>query len=191
MLARLMLDTERYDSSGWKILDKSKSEGGTNQTDAAVVPAPDNENAARAKVAAAAEAQAIQESKFSLEVELLSAIAANLAAAIAAGRASEGALTHSTQCVKDETKASQSQAPATRVAAVPSRASPAAAAAAPTATRKAALSLSFQSAAPNATLSVASVLSVVEDDSAFDETVTPDAPVLKYGRNGVPELRQV
>jgi hypothetical protein len=74
---------------------------------------------------------------------------------------------------------------------VPSRASPAAAAAAPTATRKAALSLSLQSAAPNATLSVASVLSVVEDDSAFDETVTPDAPVLKYGRNGVPELRQV
>ena len=191
MLARLMLDTERYDSSGWKMLDKSKSEGGTNQTDAAVVPAPDNENAARAKVAAAAEAQAIQESKFSLEVELLSGIAANSAAAIAAGRASEVALTHSTQCVKDETKASQSQAPATRVAAVPSRASPAAAAAAPTATRKAALSLSLQSVAPNATLSVASLLSVVEDDSAFDETVTPDAPVLKYGRNGVPELRQV
>ena len=40
VLARLMLDTERYDSSGWKMLDKSKSEGGTNQTDAAAVPAP-------------------------------------------------------------------------------------------------------------------------------------------------------
>jgi hypothetical protein len=54
------------------------------------------------------------------------------------------------------------------------------------------------SAAPAATRKIAA-LSVspkigkadMEDDSAFDETVTPDAPVLKYGRNGVPELRQV
>jgi hypothetical protein len=32
---------------------------------------------------------------------------------------------------------------------------------------------------------------LIDDDSSFDDTVTPDAPLLKYGRNGVPELRHV
>jgi hypothetical protein len=67
---------------------------------------------------------------------------------------------------------------------LPAPASPLATPAAPAATRKsAALSLSAYSPKVGK--------SDMEDDSAFDETVTPDAPVLKYGRNGVPELRQV
>jgi hypothetical protein len=64
---------------------------------------------------------------------------------------------------------------------LPAPALPLATSAAPAATRKsAALSVSPKIGKAD-----------MEDDYAFDETVTPDAPVLKYGRNGVPELRQV
>jgi hypothetical protein len=64
---------------------------------------------------------------------------------------------------------------------LPAPALPLVTSAAPAATRK------------SAALSVSPKIGKVdmEDDSLFDETVTPDAPVLKYGRNGVPELRQV
>ena len=67
---------------------------------------------------------------------------------------------------------------------LPAPASPLATPAAPAATRKSA-ALSVSAFSPK----VGKI--DMEDDSAFDETVTPDAPVLKYGRNGVPELRQV
>ena len=187
VLARLMLDTERYDSSGWKMLDKSESEAARHQVGSVAAPALENDDAALAKIAAAAEAQAqaTQQSKSTVEVELLSSISATLATSIAAATASERALTQAIQFLKDLTEASKSQAPPSPVAAAPVRASPAAATA-PTAARKEALSLSEPSA-PKAS----SLLSLAEDDSAFDETVTPDAPMLKYGRNGVPELRQV
>jgi hypothetical protein len=158
VLARLLLDSERYDSSNWKLLDQSKLEGAGAHDSAAVTAAQPDTNTTLAAVDSPVEPV---KDIANAEVDH-----ANEVVAAAEAVDSEG--------TKDASKSSDLPAPA----------SPLATPAVPAATRKSA-ALSVSAFSPK--IGKADM----EDDSAFDETVTPDAPVLKYGRNGVPELRQV
>jgi hypothetical protein len=194
LLARVMLDTERYNFSIWNMLNQQpKSDGDAIDAEvSAAVSVPPNATHSgldnRHHHHSEAELAAIEESKIELEDQIIRSVAERLfeATSIAADcckslaeAVSQAIHTHKIEGSDNlnavaKSKTAESQAPA----------SSAVVAAAPAPARK------------SAALSVASLTSKAaipdpEDDSAFDETVTPDGPVLKYGRNGVPELKQV
>jgi hypothetical protein len=188
-LARFMSDSELCKSSSWKMLDKIKSERDAVKSDVHSTPAPPNTSAALAAVDlhhhhrqhSDAELAAIEESKIELEIEIIQSVAEKLLEANTIAEACRKLL---------EDAASQS------VSAHKAQSSRGLNDAVKTATTQASVSSAAVAAAPphtcnTAALSVPPTVLDSEDDSAFDETKTPDAPVLKYGRNGVPELRQV
>lgn len=193
-LARFVSDSELCKSSSWKFLDKIKSERDAVKCDVNATTAPKNATASNAAVDlhhhhrqhSDAELAAIEESKIELEIEIIRSVAEKLLEAITIAEGCRKSLADAaSQCVSahksngsgglnDAVKSTKTQAP------VPS----AAIAAAPAHARKSA-------ASPASPTASQTTVPDSEDDSAFDETKTPDAPVLKYGRNGVPELRQV
>jgi hypothetical protein len=202
VLARLLLDSERYDSASWKLLDQSKSEGAAASASAACTPAQPVVHATVAEVGSRQYPQSnielatAQESQVEREVGIIICIAEKLKEAIAISSSHEKALTDAVkQFAESKAEAVKEIAAAKakdtvgskgtlKSSNLPALASPLAAAPAPVAPRKAA-AVSISSFAPKV------VKADPEDDSVFDAEVTPDAPVLKYGRNGVPELRQV
>jgi hypothetical protein len=193
-LARFMSDSELCKSSSWKMLDKIKSERDAVKSDENSTPAPPNTSAALAAVDlhhhhrqhSDAELAAIEESKIELEIEIIRSVAEKLleanTIAEACRKSLEDAASQSVSAHK--AKSSSGLNDAVKTAKTQASVASAAVAAAPAHTRNSAASsvspISSQASVPDS-----------EDDSAFDETKTPDAPVLKYGRNGVPELRQV
>ena len=175
-------------------LEGNAAESGPTATPAPhdAVPAQTGSDSQNHHRPSAAELAAIEESKRELELKLISSFAQKLGDSVALAKACEKALTDSLDSVARASAAQAASAPRAVVSKgnkdsvniSQSKASASSGAAASPKTRQsAALSLSsfgLKSAAPDA-----------DDDLAFDETKTPDAPILKYGRNGVPELRQV
>jgi hypothetical protein len=175
-------------------LEGNAAESGPTATPAPhdAVPAQTGSDSQHHHRPSAAELAAIEESKRELELKLISSFAQKLGDSVALAKACEKALTDSLDSVARASAAQAASAPRAVVSKgnkdsvniSQSKASASSGAAASPKTREsAALSLSsfgLKSAAPDA-----------DDDLAFDETKTPDAPILKYGRNGVPELRQV
>ncbi len=167
-----------------------KSEGDADNADATPPSVPPNAIATHSGLDhrhhhhSDAELAAIQQSKIELEEKIIRSVAerlfeANCIAAdcckLLAEAVSQAIHAHKAEGSDHVNAAAKSSK---------SPASHAALAAAPAPARK------------SAALSVSSLASTAampdcEDDSAFDETMTPDGPVLKYGRNGVPELKQV
>ncbi len=240
-----MLDTERYDSSSWNMLDQCKSEGVTVEAEATATSAPPNAVAARVGVDSshqhkensdaaeqavsdqcksegvtveaeatatsappnavaarvgvdsryqhrqnsdAAEQASIEEARIELEIKIIQSVAEKLVEAVTIASGFEKALVDAVaQAVRVHKAEGADGLKKASIAAKPKApTSPAMAAKdpLPAPTRQfaalSAASLALNAASPD-----------LEDDAAFDETVTPDGPVLKYGRNGVPELRQV
>ncbi len=191
VLSRLLLDTEQYDSSSWKMLDQSQSESKTDNvspiaTSASqeAVLAPSGSNAHRHNHRhSAVELEAIESSKRDLEVQLISSFAERLGDVVTKAKACEKALIDAVAQATSDVHANVSKGHNDSANTSQSKSSASPVASAPIPTRKV-VGLSVSSSASKSALDV-------EDDSAFDETKTPDAPILKYGRNGVPELRQV
>jgi hypothetical protein len=200
-LASFVSDSELCKSSSWKLLDKIKSERDAVKCDVNATPAPPNTNASNAAVDlhhhhrqhSDAELAAIEESKIELEIEIIRSVADKLLEAVTiaegcrislADASSQSVSAHKAKGsggLNDAVKSTKTQA------SVPS----AAIAAAPAHARKSSVDLVKSAALSVSPIASQTAVPDSEDDSAFDETKTPDAPVLKYGRNGVPELRQV
>jgi hypothetical protein len=176
----------RFDSSGCDLSRESQSDGSAAHAGPAALSASQDADLARTTSndslhshrQSAEDWAAIEESKRELEVQIISSIAEQLGDAVAKAKLCEEALADSVAQATSVAQASANQVDNKSASAFQAKSSSSYVAAAPNPAREA-VALSSKSAAE------------AEDDSAFDETKTPDAPILKYGRNGVPELRQV